>query len=995
MLLNSSSSSVKSASSLEKIAAYHDASPTAELSRRNTLSTLHNRNFKIVKNPQSLAQATRHHPVPKRSHSVKNSGRLSEISVNQSRFTHDTPQSNVESTDNIRCQNNLPKEPQPDKSVIEAWFEKHLDQLGSLNSNQLKELATFEKKYPEALQNKLANHIADAYQSEQSTITETQIKVLGQFKMLCKHLPLQLMEAVDKSIINLLKLNKNHRAVEHYQGMQLLLKHFYGFPKEDIHHHHASPLEQDDRVAPGTAALLKEKAVVHAPFQETTASKPCFEKAANHAQQLAIPSIHDNEKINNFLKENKNFDLLSFTLSTSPPEQQIVMESEILKNSLIDLLVKEYQSNNLEVADNKLKFISKIFSPKIMADIAKSVIYKLKESKNPAAIERYQAIMAGEQPVYKGKKELTHYPLLDKNSIHEMEALVKKEYKNHLLLNFSPIKNYAAREKKQLATIKKQIINDLVKAYQSDNYQSQDNKFNYLRLYYAPQWIAEINRSVLNTLKANDNHAAVERYQANLEQRHAVKNFSNSDAELPRTKKAVQAPLQGASAIDSWFENYLDKLSSLASTPLKALTTFEKNYPEALQKKIVNHLVDAYLSENATAADTQRKALRQHLSPPFMAAVDQSVIDTLQAGGNQAAAGLYHTQQVVIQPTHYNDLLKLDQLAKALQAGRSLDRNRQEKLLTDTQERLETIDTNAFTAEQQALLQVAKERVGALEHALPLVDKSIVTHSDILKTIAASGALALCLTALGALIAVLVKLNQSASIEEQAPVDEADSDQTEAIEAKNNEIEAKQNSLQALKDKEQALLEKGANLPEEVIKRAAELAGFEEVIKENKLAYNKIEFDVRDPKPTEAGHEIIEKFVNEALTEHRENQNTLSDVRNELQAAQNDLKAQQEALEALKLQQGKSEIKKESPLTTRSLPNNNTTIETGILASIGLGVAASAAGAAGLFAVNSSKVFPQFKLRRANTQAVQSLNKIVKTNQPHFSDSNNNDLMNA
>ncbi len=133
-------------------------------------------------------------------------------------------------------------------------------------------------------------------------------------------------------------------------------------------------------------------------------------------------------------------------------------------------------------------------------------------------------------------------------------------------------------------------------------------------------------------------------------------------------------------------------------------------------------------------------------------------------------------------------------------------------------------------------------------------------------------------------------------------------DHTAAIETKKHAIEAKKNSLQVLKAKEQALLAKGATLPEDEIRKNAELAGFEEVVKQNELVYDKIDYGIRNPKPNEIGKKIIEKFVNEALAEHREKQMALSELRETLHTAQGDIQRQWEALTALKIQQAKDSV---------------------------------------------------------------------------------------
>jgi Fe-S cluster biosynthesis and repair protein YggX len=143
--------------------------------------------------------------------------------------------------------------------------------------------------------------------------------------------------------------------------------------------------------------------------------------------------------------------------------------------------------------------------------------------------------------------------------------------------------------------------------------------------------------------------------------------------------------------------------------------------------------------------------------------------------------------------------------------------------------------------------------------------------------------------------------------------DEAYSDHTQAIETKKNEIEAQQNSLQELKDKEQDLLGKGANLPEDAIKRNAELAGFDEVVKQNELAYHTEGNTFKDPIPSTMGDKIIEKFVNEALTEHRENQTALSGIREKLHTAQGTIKRQWQELVELKIQQEKFEAHSSHP----------------------------------------------------------------------------------
>ncbi len=241
---------------------------------------------------------------------------------------------------------------------------------------------------------------------------------------------------------------------------------------------------------------------------------------------------------------------------------------------------------------------------------------------------------------------------------------------------------------------------------------------------------------------------------------------------------------------------------------------------------------------------------------------------------------------------------------------------------------------------------------------------------------------------------LLVKLGQSGAVDETESGEEAVSDQSDTIEAKKSEVEAKQKATEDLKAQEKTLLDKGANLTEEAVIKNAELAGFEVVIQENKLAYKNTESGAKDPRPTKLGEEIIEKFVNEAVTEHREKQTAFNAIQSEIKAAEGDLKTLQGELEDLKLQQGQYEGQKNSNPTSRTLQSNHTQAETGILASLGIGALAVTGGASGLFAVNSSKILPKFKLHRANTQAVKSLNKVAQSNQPALSAVNSIDLIN-
>lgn len=269
-------------------------------------------------------------------------------------------------------------------------------------------------------------------------------------------------------------------------------------------------------------------------------------------------------------------------------------------------------------------------------------------------------------------------------------------------------------------------------------------------------------------------------------------------------------------------------------------------------------LVKEYQLGHFEDANHEAQCIRRLLTPKLVVSIDKSVINTLQANKNQAAVKEYQDNLNGWYPANHalNSHHEPQKMAEAFKAYRKHQQASQSSAY---------IDTNAFRAEQQAARQMTKESAGVLERALPLVDHSKVTQSGILKTIAASGALAIWLTAPGAWIATLVKFGQSESAEEQASVDEPDSDHTKAIETKKNEIKTKQNSFQTLKDKEQALLDKGENLPEDDIKREAALASFEQ-----------------------------------------------------LYTVQSDLKEQQRALEALKIQSEIKPTKKESDLITRS-----------------------------------------------------------------------------
>lgn len=303
-------------------------------------------------------------------------------------------------------------------------------------------------------------------------------------------------------------------------------------------------------------------------------------------------------------------------------------------------------------------------------------------------------------------------------------------------------------------------------------------------------------------------------------------------------QEAISASLKGSAAIESWFEKNADNLDRLNHSQTKELSQFEKKYPEELKNRLVNQLVEAYQSDKPEVADSQLKSIRQHLPPQLMASVDKSIIDTLNTTGKFTAAKLYQAKHVAMLPMHYEDVLKLDQLAKDLQAGRSLDRAGQEKLLSDAKAMLEKMDTQSFTPEQQAIMQAAKERVANLESALPLVDKSKVNKSDILKTLAGSAGLAACMAAIGSLISLLVKLGQSGAVDETESGEDAISDQTDTIEAKKSEIEDKQNTNAALKSQEKALLDKGANLTEDEISDRAESKAKEKVIANGQFVHD-------------------------------------------------------------------------------------------------------------------------------------------------------------
>jgi hypothetical protein len=465
---------------------------------------------------------------------------------------------------------------------------------------------------------------------------------------------------------------------------------------------------------------------------------------------------------------------------------------------------------------------------------------------------------------------------------------------------------------------------------------------------------------------------------------------------------AVQDLSKGSAEINTWFEKNAEHLDALDPKQAKALAQLEKKYPEALQNRLVTQLVAEYPPKETQEADMEVNVLRQHLSPQLMAAVDKSVIEKLEAAGKQEVAKAYQENQLAMQPISYNDVLKLDQLAKDLQAGRTLTREEQEKLLAEAKQTLETVSTKPLTGEQLQVMQAAKERLDNLERALPLVDKSKVTKTDILKTIAGSAGLAASLTAIGALISLLVKLSHSESSDEidsdqnkdiEAKKDEISAKEKnlqELIEAKKDEISAKEKNLQELKDAEKELLNKGAGLSDDEIKRKAEQDGLEEVIKANKLDYSNTNSGVKDPKPSQLGKEMIKKFVDDALTEHHEDQIALSNLQEKLNTANDQLNSLYKELG--ELEQLNSLYKEPGDLKNQPVPNH-TKAETGILASIGIGGFSLLGGAAGLWAVNSSKVVPKVKLRRANTQAVQSLNKVVKTNQQPVSEINHSDTI--
>lgn len=458
---------------------------------------------------------------------------------------------------------------------------------------------------------------------------------------------------------------------------------------------------------------------------------------------------------------------------------------------------------------------------------------------------------------------------------------------------------------------------------------------------------------------------------------------------------AIQEAFKGSGKIDAWFEKHSDNLSALEAKQTKELAQFEKKYPEALQNKLINHLVEAYSSKNSTVADAQLKEIRQQLSPQWMAAVDKSVIDTLQTNGQNTAATLYEKNQVETQTIHYNDVLKLDQLAQDLKAGRSLERAEQEKLLTKAKETLETIDTNSLTTEQQALMQAAKERVANLEHALPLVDNSKLSKGDILKTVGGSAALAACLTAIGALISALVKLGQSGAVEEQESVDEPVSDQTEAIEAKKKEIEDTEQKVKGLNSEANRLRDEGATGSEQRIKDEAYNKAKLEAFANDEFIVSRTGSDVINPRLDLPGIKRCEIAVEKAVEKHQKDVTDFNNLQNEITITEKKLNSQNEELADLnkeqKIHDEQKYIKKNTPAGT----NNNVKTENIILGSIGLGVATAGAGAAGLFAVNSSKVLPKFKLRRANTQAVQSLNKLAQSNQPHVAEVDNIDPIKA
>jgi Fe-S cluster biosynthesis and repair protein YggX len=458
------------------------------------------------------------------------------------------------------------------------------------------------------------------------------------------------------------------------------------------------------------------------------------------------------------------------------------------------------------------------------------------------------------------------------------------------------------------------------------------------------------------------------------------------------SEKPTNYSFKKISEFTDWLEN--NSRIPIDSNQAKGLSLLEKKYPEELKNKIVDQITRSYQTDNSAKEDAKLELIRPQLSSLFMATVDKSIMDRLKSDENSTAAERYQNKQINNQSLPYNDRLMLDHLVQDLQAGRSLDRTGQEKLLSQTKDKLETIDPKKFTPKQHELLQTAKERVANLERALPLVDKSTVNKWNIAKTVAGSVGLGASLTAIGTLIALLVKLGHSTATDETGTSDDTISDQTDAIAAKESEVEAKQKESEELKSQEKSLLDEGANLTEEAVIKNEELAGFDEVVKQNELFYDKIDHGVENPKPNEIGKKIIENFVNEALTKHRENQTAFNAIQNEIKASEGDLKTLQGELEELKFQQGQYTEQKNTNPTARTLQSNHTKTETGILASLGIGALAVTGGASGLFAVNSSKILPKFKLHRANTQAVQSLNKVAQSNQPPLSAVNTIDPIN-
>jgi hypothetical protein len=450
-----------------------------------------------------------------------------------------------------------------------------------------------------------------------------------------------------------------------------------------------------------------------------------------------------------------------------------------------------------------------------------------------------------------------------------------------------------------------------------------------------------------------------------------------------RRKKTICSSFNKISEFTDWLKNNSDIPNSLDSDQAKGLSLLEKKDPEELKSTIVEQITHSYQTDNAGKADNQLKLIRPRLSYSFMAKVDESIIDILKSDENSTAAELYQNKQINNQSIHYKDLLMLDNLVQDIQAGRSLDRAGQETLLSQIKGKLETIDPKNFTPKQHELLKNAKERVANLERALPLVDKSTVNRSDVLKTLAASGGLAVCLTAIGTLIALLVKIGHSKATDETDTVDDAISDQTDAIEAKKNELDTQKNNIETLKSQEKELLDQGANLSEDDIRATTEAAATNQAIQDGYFVHDlKPEGGIANLQPDDTGKAVIQEQVDKAIAKHRDNQALLNHTQEDLRTAQSEIDALQGELDDLNLKQGNYEGQQAINSSPKSMQSSNTKTEARILSSIGLGGFSLLGGVSGLFALNHSKVVPKYKLSRSNQQAVQSLNKIIASNQP-------------